>query len=309
MEIRQVQYFLCLYEERSVTRAARRLNIVQPALSMQIARLENELGQQLFLRTKRGVEPTAEGRQMYRLFLPILGDFTRAREQMMNSSGELTGQVRVGTVASISQGVLVGALLEFSAAHPKVGLMLTDGYSGGLADAVAGTQLDAAITNKPRRSLSLNTEVIVEEDLVLITGLSHPALPPEVPFRHLSSLRMALPTRQHGLRLIIENFAQAEEVDLSPAVEIDSIGTILRLVHESDFATLLPRIAVRRLLRRPAYRCHAIVSPVLRRQLVCVTHPRNPVSVATSAFLAVLTRHIREAAEGATEAIAATGAG
>jgi LysR family nitrogen assimilation transcriptional regulator len=71
MELRQVQYFICLYEEGSVTRAARRLNIVQPALSMQIAKLEEAFGQQLFERTRQGMLPTAAAPQMYRLFLPV----------------------------------------------------------------------------------------------------------------------------------------------------------------------------------------------------------------------------------------------
>ena len=84
MEFRQIQYFVCLYEEGAVTRAARRLNIVQPALSMQIAKLEEEVGHKLFVRTPQGMQPTSEGRRMYRLFLPVLSDFSRAREQVMH---------------------------------------------------------------------------------------------------------------------------------------------------------------------------------------------------------------------------------
>ena len=58
LDLRHIQYFVCLYEEGSVTRAARRLNVVQPALSMQIRRLEKRLGVDLFERTPRGVVPT-----------------------------------------------------------------------------------------------------------------------------------------------------------------------------------------------------------------------------------------------------------
>ena len=63
MELRHLKYFTCLYEEGSVTRAAQRLNIVQPALSMQIARLEEELGQTLFERSAKGMAPTEAGDQ------------------------------------------------------------------------------------------------------------------------------------------------------------------------------------------------------------------------------------------------------
>ena len=298
MEFRQVQYFVVLFEERSVTRAARRLNIVQPALSMQIAKLEEEIGKQLFVRSPQGMEPTSEGRRMYRLFLPVLGDFAHAREQVMQTSGELAGLVRVGMIATVAQGVLVDALLEFSALHPKVDLSLTDGFSGTLADAVAVGQLDAAIVNKPRRPLALNTEAIAEEDMLLIAGPKHPRLPDVVAFAELAHLRLVLPTRQHGLRGIIESFSQAEDVTLSPSVEIDSISAILKLVHESDFCTVLPRVAVRRQLEHEALHGTTVTSPRLSRQIVCVTHPRRPPSPAAAAFIATLVRHVRGLGEG-----------
>ncbi|MBA3589784.1 LysR family transcriptional regulator [Methylibium sp.] len=296
MEFRQIQYFVCLYEEGSVTRAAKRLNIVQPALSMQIAKLEKEIGQQLFVRGSQGMQPTSEARQMYRLFLPILGDFSRAREQVMQTNAELNGQVRVGMIATIAQGVLVDALLEFSAAHPKVALSMTDGFSGTLTDAVSVGHLDAAVINKPRRPLALNTQPISEEELLVVTGPQHARLSEAVPFAHLAQLKLVLPTRQHGLRGILESFAQAEDVSLAPLVEIDSIGAILKLVHESDFCTLLPRIAVRRQLDVESLHGRSIQSPRVTRHIVCVTNPRRPLTPAASAFIAVLSRHIRKSA-------------
>ena len=67
MDLKQMQYFLCLAQERNVTRAARRLNIVQPALSMQIAKLETVLGKQLFFRTAQGMSLTPAGEEFERL--------------------------------------------------------------------------------------------------------------------------------------------------------------------------------------------------------------------------------------------------
>lgn len=294
MEFRQVQYFVCLFEEGSVTRAARRLNIVQPALSMQVAKLEEELGQALFIRSPQGMQPTPAGREMYRLFLPVLSDFARARDAVMHTDGELGGQVQIGLIATLAQGVMAEALDEFTTAHPKVSVAITDGYSGGLADAVAGGQLDAAIINKPRRPLALNTQPIVDEDLLLVTGPRHAPLPARVAFRKMSSLKLVLPTRRHGLRGIIESFALAEDVQLAPSVEIDAISAIVSLVQTSGFATLLPRIAVRPLLASHALTGHAVFDPKPSRHLVCLTHPTRPLNPAAAAFLAVLLRHVRE---------------
>ncbi len=110
MDQRQIQYFVCLYEEGSVTRAAQRLHIVQPALSMQIAKLEQELGRQLFVRSSKGMVPTEHAAHMYALFLPVLADFERARAQLLATSSELAGFARIGLPASIAQDMLTPAI-------------------------------------------------------------------------------------------------------------------------------------------------------------------------------------------------------
>ena len=292
MEFRQIQYFITLYEDGSVTRAARRLHIVQSALSMQMAKLEAEVGQRLFMRTPQGMQPTPEGRRLYRLFLPVVTGYQRAREQVVEATGELSGEVRFGMIATIAQGVLVDAILEFSPAHPKVELSMTDGFSGDLIDAVALGQLDAAVINKPRRALTLKSETIADEDLLLVMGPAHADVPASWSFSDMSDLKLVFPTRRHGLRGIIENFAEAEDVHLSPSLEIDSISAIRKLVRESDFCTLLPHVAVRGLLERAEVKVHRFVSPRLRRQIVAVTDPSRPLNPAAAAFLAVMRRHL-----------------
>ena len=77
-----MQYFLCLADEKNVTRAARRLNIVQPALSMQIAKLEAELGQKLFDRSVQGMTLTSAGEALVRLTAPIVRDAEYARQEI-----------------------------------------------------------------------------------------------------------------------------------------------------------------------------------------------------------------------------------
>jgi LysR family transcriptional regulator, nitrogen assimilation regulatory protein len=110
LDLRQIQYFVCRYEEGSVTRAARRLNVVQPALSMQIGRLEKRLGVDLFERTARGMVPTSAGEAMYRLYLPVLLDLKHANQMMMELSGKVLGKIAVGIIPSITNSVLADVL-------------------------------------------------------------------------------------------------------------------------------------------------------------------------------------------------------
>lgn len=301
MDFRQIHYFISLYEEGTVTRAALRLNIVQPALSMQIGRLEEHVGQKLFERTKHGMVPTAAARQMYRLFLPIMRDFSNAEAQMLSSEGAIRGHVKIGLIASITEGVLVDTLSAFSTKYPDVGVSVSDGYTSTLTDWVAGGRLDAAIVNKPRRPLALDVEHIVDEEMVLITGLAfQTSLPQNLTLRQLSSLGLALvlPTRGHGLRANIDSFAESENIELAPKFEIDSLVATVKLVEQAQVATIVPRVAVHRQLDNGSLRAHRIASPRLVRRVVSVSHPRRPLNPAAKLFLSMLAANMRLRASG-----------
>ena len=300
MELRQIQYFLCLYEEGSVTRAAQRLNIVQPALSMQISKLESELDVKLFERTKKGAIATNDGKRMFSLYHPIVRDLARAREQMLATNKELTGHVNIGCISSIAQGVLSSVLQEFVTQHPKVTVTAAEGYSAILSDWVAADMLDAAIINKPRRPMGLLSEPLIDEDLVLVTGKKFKKpLPNQIPLKMLESLDLTLPTRHHGLRLIIDGLASTMDIALTPQIETDSIATILKLVNTTQFVTILPRLTISHRSERAQFKTYPIISPKLIRHVVCVTHPRRPLNSSSAAFVSVLKKHLLKNYESA----------
>lgn len=161
MELKQIQYFIALFEEGTVTRAARRLNIAQPALSMQIAKLETEIRQKLFERGPHGMAPTEAARLMYRLYTPIMRDIDHAREHLSRRDVIVTGRVSLGMVSSEAQSVLPESLARFDALFPQVEVSVADGFSAQLIDAVESGRLDAAIINKPRGRLTLHVEPLL----------------------------------------------------------------------------------------------------------------------------------------------------
>jgi LysR family nitrogen assimilation transcriptional regulator len=300
VEFRQIQYFICLIEEGSITRAAHRLNIVQPALSMQITKLEKDCGKRLFERSKHGMVPTAAARHMYRAFQPVLRDFCHAHDQVMHADGEISGQVSIGMVTSLTDGLLAESLSDFATRYPNVDVTVAEGYSRTLTDWVSGGQLDAAIINKPRGNLSLNIEPIVEEDMMLVTSALHPVrLPPRLTLKEIPSLKLALvlPTRFHGLRAILDSFARHEDVELEPALQVDSLEATIKLVEQSQFAAILPRIAVQLRLGAGTLQARSIESSRLTRQVVVISNPRRPLNSATTTLLGILTSRMRLTAQ------------
>ncbi|WP_238297384.1 LysR family transcriptional regulator, partial [Methylobacterium soli] len=118
MDLRQISYFVALFEEGSVTRAAQRVNVVQPALSMQIAKLERELGQRLFDRQPKAMVPTAAGRTLHRLVQPIQRDVAEAHATMARLSQTVSGRVTAGILSSLSMSIVPSVLVRFAAAYP-----------------------------------------------------------------------------------------------------------------------------------------------------------------------------------------------
>lgn len=298
MDFRQLSYFVALFEEGSVTRAAQRVNVVQPALSMQIAKLERELDQKLFDREPKAMKPTAAGRALYRLTKPILGDLAAAREEMARlSNTKIAGRVSIGVLSSLANSVVPGVLARFSAAHPDVELSMADGYTSTFIDWVTSGQLDLAIINKPNRKLSLVTHPMLDEEMVIVGGRETPMkLPIPVRMRDLPRLKLALPSMRHGLRVELERHLAAENIAIEPKLELDSPPGLVDFVARSDWFTVLPSIAVSRQLAEGSLKAYRIVTPRITRQLVAVHLPNQPMSAAASLLINELGAALAETA-------------
>ena len=114
MDLRQIQYFVALYEEKSITKAARRLHVVQPAVSMQIRRIEADYGVTLFERTTSGVYPNQAANTVYPMCLEVLANVEKLRRTLRHGSGKIDGTINVGVPPSIAHGILAG---EIGRAH------------------------------------------------------------------------------------------------------------------------------------------------------------------------------------------------
>ena len=236
-----MSYFVALFEEGSVTRAAQRVHVVQPALSMQIAKLERELDQKLFERTPKAMEPTAAARTLYRLVQPILRDLAQAREQMARLSSTVSGRVRMGILSSLASSVIPNVLARFTTAYPEVEVSMADGYSATFIDWVNGGKLDLAIINKPTRKLGLLTHHLMDEEMVVVGG-RETSLPVPIPvaMQDLLRLKLVLPSKRHGLRIELDRHLEAEGLALAPKLELDSPPGLADFVARSDWFTVLP---------------------------------------------------------------------
>ncbi|MGF6918465.1 LysR substrate-binding domain-containing protein [Paraburkholderia sp. 40] len=176
MELRHLRYFVVVAEERHFTRAAERLGIGQPPLSLQIQRLERDIGAQLFRRLSRGVELTEAGELLFDNARQILAQVDRTCADVQRlSRGEL-GHLRVGFAgATYFQSLVPAIIREYRGQHPDVTVSPEQSNTPSLVDGLLEGRVDVAFIRPPIMSAdALEVELLVKEDMVVALPHTHP---------------------------------------------------------------------------------------------------------------------------------------
>jgi len=243
MEISQLRTLIHVAELGSLSKAADRLHIAQPALSRQIRLLEAELGVRLFDRHGRGMVVTDAGQDVLRHALRVMAELEEIRATVADEDAPLRGHVSIGmppTVADILSEPLVTA---FRAIHPEATLRIVSAYSGYLMDWMHRGEIDTAILYDPKSARTLRVQPLLEEVLFLI-GPPGAGLSTAVDFADLAGQRLLLPSPGHGLRAILDRCAADRGFALSVPVEADSYATLKGLVRAGHGMTILPRAPI-----------------------------------------------------------------
>src|SRR5438552_5558785 len=168
MELRSLQYFVQIADEGSISRAAGKLGVAQPALTRRIKQLESELGAQLLTRLPRGVRLTGAGRDFLEHARKVMLEVSRARDRVRGNAGALRGRVMVGTSPTLAPLLLPGCVARARQQCPAVSLRLVEGFSPQLMDALLTGRLDLAVMTNPPRSPALALTPLISEPLVVI---------------------------------------------------------------------------------------------------------------------------------------------
>ena len=278
MELAQLRTLIHVAELGSLSKAADRLHIAQPALSRQIRLLEEELGVRLFDRHGRGMTITDQGQDVLRHALRVMAELEELRASASAEDAPLRGHVSIGmppTVADILSEPLVAA---FRASHPDATLRIVSAYSGYLLDWMHRGEVDAAILYDPRSARTLRIQPLLDEVLFLI-GPAGAGLSQDVPvdFRDLERQRLLLPSTTHGLRIIVARCAEEAGFALHVPVEADSYATLKSLVRSGHGFTILPLAPIHADLATGQLCAAPLRDPVPTRRLILSYPTDRPV--------------------------------
>jgi DNA-binding transcriptional LysR family regulator len=288
VELRHLEHFVAVAEERSFTRAAARLHLVQSALSVSIRSLERELGGRLFDRSTHHVELNDAGRALLAEARNALAAVDAARDAVAAVHGGLGGTVRVGIMHSMTKIDLAAVLTGFHRERPQVRIVpsAAPGGSTELAAQVLEGRLDLAFVGLPGdHPAGLTVRPLASEPMLLACPEDHPLARRDViPLADLDGERFVELPSGWGTRLSVDRLFAVSGVRRQIAVEVADIPTLVELVRAgfglaflSDSLTVGARpVALRPVRPEPEF-VISLVTPADRRP-----------SAAAQAFIDIL---------------------
>ena len=261
--LRDLRYFLSVAQTGNIGRAAVALNVTQPAISIQLRKLEENLGTQLLIRHGRGTMLTAAG--------ACLRDRANAAIQLLTQP--LTPATRDDTSETISLAVTAemgGSIAPslakaFQTRWPHLRLAILEGRGSMIEEWVIHRNADVAILEDPPALAELELRPVLADSLGIV-GPANQDTPPDtrpLAIRELSRYPLILPREQHWLRRRLNQVTLQRGIQLSPVFEVDSIAVIKAMVCSGVAFSVLPNAAIHGELLRGVVMFRAIGQPIL----------------------------------------------
>ena len=245
MNLRQLTYFLQIAELQSISRAASVLHVAQPSLSRQIQLLEHELGVLLFLRSDKGVTLTEAGHALQERANAVLLQVRQIRDDIGVQSRTPMGELSFGLPPSMYRLLTVPLVCEFRQRYPEVQLLVTEGVSATMHEAVLTAKLDTAVVSDVEPLSMLRSQLLLREQLFLVgardAGLD---MATEVPVRELAERPLLLTSRPNAMRVIVERAMAEHGHRVKPAVQTNSSRLLCELAAQGQGFSVLPYCAI-----------------------------------------------------------------
>lgn len=276
MELRQLRYFVRIVDLGSLSKAAADLYVAQPALSKQVAALEDELKTALLVRSPRGVVPTEAGLAFYRQAQSVLRQMARIPDEVRSAEASPTGVVAVGmpfSASNILAPALVAAVRE---RLPGIRLAITQEGSGQLERLLAGGRLDFSLLyERARPSPQIEERPLLIEELFLVVRA--PAPKADATLAEAARHRLILPGPFNSTRQVVEKAFAKAGLKLELAAEVDVPWSTAAMVAAGLGATVLSRSALYPEKADGRLVARRIVRPALTRGLnLCAVRGETP---------------------------------
>lgn len=281
--------FIKVAQTKNISRAARELNISQPAVSAAVQKLEEQFGVKLFFRLPRGLELTPAGSLLLKHLRELKNRATEAESEMAAARGTVEGQLRLGACPTFGEYILPGLLGPFSRRHPRIGYSLAIGNNRQVYGLLKEGRVELAFLAGKPPVRKLATYKIMEDELILIVPPGHPwSTRRELEKKELPEQPLIMRERGSGSRKETEE--ALSEMGLPPEklkviAEFHSLEAIKGAVAAGLGAALISRWAVAREVQLKTLVPVRIKDGSLHREIHAAHLPEPPLTAAAARLL------------------------
>ncbi len=255
MDIRQLRYFMAIVEEGQISRAAQRLHIAQPPLSLQLKLLEQELGVQLIERSTRSMHLTQAGNALYQRAEQIVGMVDAAAKEMREYDGAMRGVLAIGSPPALGSLFIPDRIKLFHERYPEISFQWREGNTFRMLELLDSNVIEFAIVRLPVREGAYEMIPLLTEPWVAVAPGKRAHNQKSTTLADLSTVPLLLMHRQSGIRahdMVLDAFTAAGVVP-NIFCESDNVLALLSLVELGLGTAIMPRSTLK---LRPAEGFH-----------------------------------------------------
>jgi LysR family transcriptional regulator, nitrogen assimilation regulatory protein len=289
MDSRRLRYFVQIVDSGSITRAAAMSGVAQPALSQQLAILENELKVKLLERSVSGVTPTAAGRILYARAQAILRQFDDLREAVHREVKPLSGTVIVGMPPTMLSPFGLPLIGKVCIQHPEMHLQIREEGSLLLNELLTSGKIELSISATKPEGVLVGEEILTEA-IVLMYPPSL-ALPDSATLADLARLPWVVPRRPNSIRTLIDAVFASSNLAVNVVVEIDSLHSAMETVRRGFGVGAMTMGVMKEDLEAGTLRARTLGEPPLMRSMY-LAYRRSPGLTPAAQFVYQVLRDI-----------------
>ena len=283
MDITQLRYYLVVAELGSFSKAAARCHVSQPALSVQVQKLEARVGKLLLNRNHRRIVPTEEGQLLIKRAKEILAQIESAKSEIRNLGGGHASKVSFGILPTIAPYFLTPILNSFVARCPNTRLCIHENTTDQSLQLIESGKLDLGIVSLPVREYGFETETLFSEEMLLALHPRHPLSKKRVIFTDdLRSEKFILLKEDHCFGNQVISFCNSHDFNPRIVFRCGQLATVQSLVEAGIGISLIPQMAIE---MRPTLIYRQLENPRPERSIAVVTRSKRQLKAATQEFL------------------------
>ncbi len=274
MTLIQLEYIVAVDIYRHFGKAAESCHVTQPTLSMQIHKLEEQLGVTIFDRQKQPVEPTETGGRIIEQARKTLLESRKIEEMIKGEKGEMTGEITIGIIPTLSPYLLPLFINRFLNKYPDIRLNVEEMVTEQMLERLRNEKLDVGLLVSPLDDKSLRLMTIFNEEFVAYVSHRSPLFKKEIlTYEDLETSELLLLNEGHCFREQVLNICQHyQERDSRFKYESGSLEALKRLVDKHGGVTLLPALATLDMDANSRNHLRYFEKPVPTREVSMVMH-------------------------------------